>query len=166
METDSTFNIFSPEVQVVILTWVTFFIVLAILYKFTWKPILTALNAREEYIRRSLEEADAARSEMAKVTEKCNQLVAQADQKAKEIVAQARKGAYEAAKTIEQKAREETQILLENAQREINAQTEKAQAILRTESVEIAVALASKIIEENLDTEKNRKLVNELIKKL
>ena len=87
----------------------------------------------------------------------------EADEKAKEIVAAARDAAKEAAHAIEQKARSEAQILMENAQREIKAAEEKAAANLRRESADLAVALAGRLLSENLDTDKNRQLIDGLI---
>ena len=156
----------SPEITLIILTWVTFFAVLAILHKFAWKPILAALDAREDMIRKAVEDADKAKEELNRINETRHKLITEAEVKAKEIIEQSRKAAVEAAKTIEQKTREEAKIMLQNAQREIHEEVEKAQAKLRRESAEIVVDLASKLIQENLDNEKNRKLVDRFIKEI
>jgi F-type H+-transporting ATPase subunit b len=157
---------FNPEVQVLFLTWVTFFILLVILYKYAWKPILQALDAREAGIRKAVEEAEKTRAEYEKIEETRKRLIAEAQEQSKEIIEQSRKAAVNAAKVIEQKTKEQAEIVMENAQREIRSEKEKAEATLREESARVAVALASKIIEENLDNEKNQKLVNRLIKEI
>ena len=154
----------SPDVTMMLLTWVTFLSLLAILYKFAWKPILQALDDREAAIRKAVDDADKAKAELAKTNATRAQLIAEAENKAKGIITQSRTAAVEAAKIIEQKAREEAQILLENARREIKEETQKAQSILRKESAQIAVSLASKLIDENLSTQKNQEIVNEFIK--
>ena len=156
----------SPELHVMILTWVTFFILLAILYKFAWKPILATLDQREEKIRRAVEEAEKTHQEFGKINETRNQILTEATQKANEIIAQSRKAALQATKVIEQKAKEEAQIILENTRRELQSEIERARSSLRHESAEIAVDLASKIINENLDNEKNRKLIERFIKEI
>ncbi len=69
-------------------------------------------------------------------------------------------------KIIQGRTREEMRILTENARREIAQDTDQARAILREETARIAVELAGRLIEENLDNEKNRRLVDELIKKM
>ena len=158
--------ILNPEVQVLFLTWVTFFILLAILYKFAWKPILQALDDREAGIRKAVEEADKTHAEYQKIEEKRKQLINEAQVQAKEIVDQSRKAAVNAAKAIEQKTSEQAAIVLENAQREIRNEKEKADALLLRESAEIAVALAGKIIAENLNDDRNKKLVDRLIKEI
>lgn len=157
-------DLFSADLTLVLLTWITFLSLLAVLYKFAWKPILAALDKREETIRKSLEEADRIKEELREINQKREQLIREAEDKAKEIIDQGRNAAVEAARTIDRKAKEESQILLENAQREIKDASQEAQFELRKMSAQIAVELAGKLIEENLDSEKNRKLVNELIK--
>jgi len=148
----------------VILTWVTFFCLLAILYKFAWKPILVALDAREEKIRRALEDARKAKEELEKIETTKTALIHEADLKAKEIVDRARQAAIEAAKVIDHKAKEEAHILLGNANQEIKAMTDKARMILRKESADVAVSLASKIIQDELDETKHHKLIDRFIK--
>jgi len=157
-------GIISPDVGMMVLTWVTFFLLLAVLYKYAWKPILSGLDAREETIRRSLEEAQQARDELAKVHIETQKMIVAADEKAKHIVDRARKAAVEAARVIEHKANEEAQIILKNAEHEIEAMKDKAIVTLRKESVDLAVSLAEKIIDEELDKEKHRTFVDKLIK--
>lgn len=156
----------SPDASMVLLTWITFFLLLAVLHKFAWKPILASLDAREERIRRSLVEADKVKEELQRINQARDQVMAEAEARAKEILEQSRKAAVEAAKIIQHKAREEGQILLANARREIQEEKEKAQADLRQESAHIAITLAGKLLEENLDNEKNRRLINEYIKEI
>jgi F-type H+-transporting ATPase subunit b len=154
----------SPDATLLLLTWVAFFTLLAILYKFAWKPILQALEKREHDIRQAVEHADKVKAELSNIQEKRQQILDEATSKAKEIVEQSRQAAMEAAKTIEAKTKQEAQIMLENALREIREEKERAQAHLKKEGAQIAIQLASKLIEENLDTDKNRKLVDSLIK--
>ena len=92
--------------------------------------------------------------------------MAEADHKAREILSAAHQAAGELADTIENKARGEARALVENARREIADATQQAQATLRRESAELAIAAASKLLQENLDTVKNRALTEQLIRKL
>jgi len=159
-------NLLTPEINVTILTWIAFFALLAVLYKYAWNPILEGLNKREAYIRKSLEDADKVKREMEQIETKCRELLAQADAQAKEIVNRSRKAAQEAVKVIEEKSRSETQIMLENAKREILQEKEKASADLKQECVRIAITLASELIHKNLDEKKNREFVDELIEEI
>ena len=159
-------GIMSPDVTMIVLTWVAFISLLIILHKFAWKPIFALLDAREEKIRKAVEDAEKAKETLAHIEQTREQILTEAHRKAKDIVDQSQKAAVEAAKVIQQKTREEAQIVFENARREIKEEAERAQAALREESAKVAIILAGKLLEENLDDDKNRKLVNELIKKI
>lgn len=159
-------DILHPDVIMVILTWITFFLLLGILYKFAWKPILKALEERENLIRRSVEGADQVREELARIHETRHQMMAEAEVKARDVIEDARRAAEAASQMIQAKTREEIRILTENARREIAQDTDQARAVLREETARIAVELAGRLIEENLDDEKNRRLVDELIRKM
>ncbi len=147
-------------------TWVTFLIVAALLYKLAWKPILAALDEREKHIRDSVDNAERVSRELATIDEQRGRIIRGADEQAKSIVSASRKAASEAARVIENQAKEESQILIENAQREIKAAEEKAAAALRRESADVAVALASRIIGEQLDETRNKALTDKLLKEL
>lgn len=159
-------DLLSPDARMLVLTWVTFILLLTVLYKFAWKPILKALDEREALIRKAVDEAEKTREELARVHATRQEMIMEAERKAKEIVREARQAALEASRVIEHKAKEEAQILLKNARRDIRGETEKAQIILRKESAAIAVALAGKLIEKNLDDEDNHRLVNEAIQRI
>lgn len=152
--------------NMVLLTWLTFLLATYILYKLAWKPILAALDQRENEIKKSLEEASKARAETAKMEDTQKKMIGEADDKAREILDQARKAAGEVAAMIETKAKQEAGFLVENARREIELARDKATAALRRESAELAVELAQKVIRENLDATKNRELVDRLMKDL
>ena len=156
----------SPEVSVVLLTWTAFILLLVILRKYAWQPILAALDAREAAIRKSVEDADRAKEELNKINATRAQMIAEAEHKSREMIEASRKAAVETAKSIEHKARTEAQIMLENALREIKTETEKAQAALREESAQIIVQLSGKLIQQNLDSKKNRELVDKMIKEI
>ena len=159
-------SFFSPETNLTLLTCGTFILLLVILKKYAWKPILETLDKREEEIRASLEKVDKIHDEYSKIDQKRQEILNEAEQKAKEIIADSRKAAVEAVQTIHKKAKQENQILLENAMRTINQEKAKATSELREESARIAVQLAGKIIEENLDDEKNRRLIEKYMKEL
>ena len=159
-------NILNPDVTLMILTWVTFFALLAILYKFTWKPILTALQNREDLIRQSLDDARKAQEQLTHINQLKVQILDEAKQKADTIIEQSRKSAQELAISIEAHAKEHGQALIQSALAEIEGQKQKAITQLKEESANIAVELAEKIIQENLSTDKNRRLIEQYLKEI
>ncbi|MEM7395569.1 MAG: F0F1 ATP synthase subunit B [Verrucomicrobiota bacterium] len=154
------------EKQMFVWTWITFGLTVAVLAKFAWKPILAILDEREKKIAKSVDDAEEIDRQLTEIQSTRDAKIAEADDEAKEIVAASRKAANEAARVIENKAKEESQIMLENADREINAARDKAESKLRTESAELAVALAGKILGEELSEKKHRKLTDKLIAEL
>ena len=156
-------KILNPDVSMVLLTWITFFSLLAILHKFAWKPILKALDDRAEGIRKSLENADKANKELADINQNRERILAEAHQKAQEIIEQSRKQSLELAKMIQEKAKQENQIVFENSKREIEAEKQRAKYELRKDSADLVVKLVAKIVGEGLDKEKSRKIVDQLI---
>lgn len=151
------------SVQMIVLTWITFGLLAAVLYKVAWKPILAGLEKREADIRRALDDAQKARDELAKIEESRSRIIAEADAKAKDIIEAARKGATDAAAVIEARAREECQSLVATAQREIQAEQAKATAMLRKESAELVISVSRRILRDNLDEVRSRRLADELI---
>jgi len=156
-------SLLNPDVSMVVLTWVTFLVLSVVLYKFAWNPILKALDAREDLLRRSIAEADRIKEELARIHETRQQFIREAEEKSREIISEARKAAAQLSAGIQHRAREEADILLANARHDIREETEKARIILRQESAQVVIDLAAKLIEKNLDTEGNRKLIHQLI---
>jgi len=152
--------------QMVVWTWIVFTIMLVVLYKVAWKPILAVLDKREKDIQDSIDNAVKVKEELDSIQEVRANTIAEADAKSKAVLEAARKGAHEQAQVIEGQAREEAQIITENAHREIETHRAAAEDTLRVESAHWARELAGKLIDENLDDEKNRALTDRLIKEL
>jgi len=157
-------NLLTPETLMVILTWVTFFILLFILQKFAWKPILVGLQKREDHIRKSLEDADKIKEQLAQLEGAKSKIIDEAKTQAQGIIEQSRKTGHELELQIEQKAKENAEGIINSAYQEIQGERERVRQALKKESVQTAVTLAEKILKENLDTEKNRNLINQAIK--
>ena len=157
----------TPEIQVLLMTWATFFLLLAILYRYAWKPILAALDQRENSIRQSVDEADEIHREYEEIETRKGRILHEAKEKGKDIISESRKAGANAAKVIEEKAKSEAQIIFENSERDMKARSEKALADLKKESADIAVILAGKVIQENLkDKAANKRFIDKLIKDL
>jgi F-type H+-transporting ATPase subunit b len=159
-------GLMNPDVTMLILTWITFFLLLAVLQKFAWKPIVKALEDREDYLRKSLEDADKIKVELADVQGSKEKILADAQRAGQEIIDQSRKRAQDLAASIEERAKTEAQNLVNAAHQEIEGEKERVKAALRRDSADIAVLLAGKIMKENLDNDKNRKLVDQYIKEI
>jgi F-type H+-transporting ATPase subunit b len=148
----------------VIWTWIVFFVLLALLGKFAWKPILKMLDEREKRIKKALEDAEAARLALEDAIRKQNQIIGKAEEESVTIIQRARESASNFAMDLKNKAMHDSEKLIEQAKRAIDSEKQKAIADLRVEAAEIAISAASKLVQANLDSERNRELVKEYIK--
>jgi F-type H+-transporting ATPase subunit b len=147
-------------------TWLVFLILLAILYKFVFKPILAGLDKREQDIRQAVADADRIKAEVAQLDERRRQHLAETEARVRQMIVDARASAEEAAEAIRKQTAEEARLVLEAARRQITEAEGQARTNLRRESVELAVTLASRIVAQNLDDEGHRELTNKLLREL
>ncbi|MBT3229997.1 MAG: F0F1 ATP synthase subunit B [Candidatus Marinimicrobia bacterium] len=145
-------------------TWITFIVVLVILGSKAWKPMIKALENRENFIRESLEEAEAARQEADKVALEYEAMVAKARQEAQNIVAAGKETAERMKADILNEAQDKSAGILKQAEIQIVAEREKAIAEIRTQIVDISMAAAEKIIAKSLTPEDNERLIEDALK--
>jgi len=157
-------GILSPDTTLIILTWVSFFGLALILHRFAWNPILAGLKKREDYIRKSLDDADKIKAQLAEVEAAKGKILDEAKERANVIIEQSRKMGNDLAGQIEQRAKKNAEGIVSSAHQEIEGERERAHNALKKESAQTAVSLAEKILKENLDAKKNRDLINQAIK--
>jgi len=156
-------GLFDINVGLSIWTVVIFLTVLTVLWRFAFGPILAAVNAREEGINKALEEARTRQAEAEKLLEEHKAQLAEARRQAQEIISEGRDAAGRLQKELEGKAREESDAILLRAKAEIERERDAAVDVLRQETVDLALAAASKLLKEKLDGEQDRKLVMDYI---
>ena len=147
-------------------TIITFVILVVLLRLVAWKPILAALNAREETIRDSLRQADLARAEAEKLQKKNHDMLLQIEREAQLRMKQAREQAEVEREKMLESARQEIQRELTAAHQEIQMEKEHALTQLRDQVADLAVNAASKIIDFALDEQNQKKLVDDFISQL
>ena len=140
-------------------TLVVFGILVFILGKYAWGPILAAVDAREKGIQSALDEAADRNEEASKLLAEHKEQLADARRQANELLAEGKAAGDNVRKEIEEKARAEGQAIIERARVEIQRERDSAIAELRKESVDRALAAATRLMQENLDQEKDRALV-------
>ena len=152
-----------PHAGTIAWTIITFLIVLFVLKGTVWKPLLQALDQREAGIKEALEGAERVRAQAQTMLEEQAQRAAQAEAEARETVRQAREAAQRAGQEIIEAARKEAQQAVVQARLRIESEKRAAISELRREVAELAVQAAGAVINANLDNERNRQLVDELI---
>jgi len=147
----------------VIWTLIVFGLLLYVLKRNAWPVLLAAVREREQKLERQLAEAEKNRAEAAALLEEHKRLLAAAKGEAQEILNKAKTVAEKERATLLAKAREEYERLLGRARKEIDEEKEKALLALRREAVDLSIAAAAKLLDANLDTEGNRRLVTEYL---
>ncbi len=155
-----------PDPGLFIWTIVTFLVLLALLAKFAWRPLLQALEIRQERIRKSLEDAERARQELERLQQESAKIMRQARIEAESNVTQTRADAERLREELKQKAKDEADNVLRNAQQQIQLQTRQAIQQIRHEVAVIAVLLASKLLERNIAKEDNARLIDDTLKQI
>ncbi len=147
-------------------TILTFVIVVLILRAAAWKPLLGALTAREEQIRSSLQHAEQAQQEAQRLLEENRKQLAAAEEQSQRIIREGRVLGERLKAEIMDKANASSRHMIEQAKEEIKREKEAALVQLRGEVADLAITAAGKILDANLDTAKQRQLVDAAIKDL
>ena len=147
-------------------TILTFIILLFILSKVGWKPLVNALQAREQSIRDALQKAEEAKRESERMLAANTAAMAKANEETSRILKEGRELAEQMKSEIVAKAREGAKALMEQAKEDIQREKETALLQLRNEVADLAVNVAEKIIDETLDEAKRKKLVDSTLQSL
>jgi F-type H+-transporting ATPase subunit b len=156
-------GVFSVNPGLSVWTTVIFLMLLGVLWKFAWGPLLAAVEAREERIQSALDQSRTHQEEAEKLIAEHRAQLAEARRQAAEIVAESRSAAENLRRDLEAKAREEAQGIVEAARNEIERQKDQALAELRAESVDLALAAASRLLQERVDTDRDRQIVSSFL---
>ena len=153
------------EVHGGLLAWtvLTFLLLLVVLKKVAWGPIIDALEARENEIKDALNAANKAREEAERVSSDYEESIRKAQAEAQQIISEGKATAEKVKADIETVAQAKADEMLEKAKTQINAERETAINDIKAVAVEISLAAATKVISKNLDSDDNRKLVDEAL---
>lgn len=147
-------------------TIITFIAVLVILKRAAWKPLVQALVSREEKIRTALDDAERAQQEAQRLLEEHKRQIARAEVESQRIIKEGREMGEKVKAEIVEKANASARNLIDQAKDEIRREKESALTQLRTEVADLAIGVAAKLIDQNLDTAKQRQLADAAIKEL
>jgi len=145
---------------------INFLILVAILHKFLYKPIIGMLDSRKQAIQSQLDQASEARNEAMQVKEEYTREMQNARQEAQEIINRATKLAEVSKSGILQEAKAESEKVLKRAQEEINLEKEKAKAELRNEVASLAVLAAGRVLERTIKTEDHEQMIRQFVQEV
>jgi F-type H+-transporting ATPase subunit b len=165
-EAEKTPGLVELRINLMFWTLIIFGILYFMLRKWAFPAILGAVEKREKALEDALASAKRDREEAQKLLENQHRQIEAARGEAQKLIADGRAVAEKMRNDLLEQTRQEQQGLLERARGEIEMEKERAVAQLRREAVNLAIAGASKVIEENLDNTKNRQLVEGFLSSL
>ncbi len=157
-------KILSINPGLVFWTIVTFVLLVAILKRLAWGPILTALEHREKSIKDAVLGAEAARKEAERLLAEQKALAARAEADAEATREKALRAAEARAAEVYADARAKAEALLEHARQEIEREEARAIGSLRKEAADLAIGAASRLLGRAVDSADHRRLVDEFIR--
>jgi F-type H+-transporting ATPase subunit b len=157
----TTFHI---DWKMIIAQLLNFAIVLFVLYKFAYGPVIKIMNDRTKKIDKGLKDAEETQKKFIEMTQKEQAVIIEAKKQAHEIIAEAEVIATKNREEMMAETKVQTEKILQDAQKKIEAEKSKMFAEVKAEIAELVVAAAGKIIDEKIDISKDADLIAKAIK--
>jgi F-type H+-transporting ATPase subunit b len=156
------------ELQPSLALWtvVVFLGLLILLTKYAWKPLSEALHHREEHLEHCLLQSEKARNESEQLLAEHKRLMAQADDRVKALLDKAQKDAQQSGEQIIKAAQAEAEAARERAQREIATARDQALAEIWSQTANVAVSVAGRVLSKELSADEHRRLLDLAIREL
>ncbi|MDP6684317.1 MAG: F0F1 ATP synthase subunit B [Candidatus Marinimicrobia bacterium] len=142
-------------------TILTFLVLLGVLAKFAWNPLLKMLKDREELIRSSLDDAEKAQTELARLNAEGEEIVNKARSEAQTILTEGKAAASKLKDETLNAAKDQAKSILTEAEKQIQIEKDKAIAEIKSEVVDLSLTVAEKLINKNISREDNQALIDE-----
>ena len=142
---------------------INFGILLVLLYIIAYKPIRRMLDERSEKVKASMEQAEQMKEVMARTEEQVKEELGAARTERQNIVAQAEQVGQQLKEEAREQAKQDAEVIVAKARTEIGRERDEAIAELKREFVDLAIMAAEKVINETLDKEKHRELIDEVL---
>ena len=159
-------ELLTPNVGLAVWTILTFVVVLLVLRRYAWNPILRAMEARERGIQKLIDDAESARADAEKLLEEYRRQLAEARLEGQRILAEGKSAAERVRAEILDRARGEAELIVTRSGHEIDLERQKALAEIKEQAVDIAIAAAGKVIDESLDGERHRRIVEDYLREI
>jgi len=147
-------------------TLLVFLILLIMLRKFAWGPLMGIMKEREEHVASEIDAAEKNNVEAKKLVEEQREMLKQSRVEAQELIERAKKQAEDQKDVIVAAAKEEAESIKASAVQEIQREKEHAIAALQEQVASLSVQIASKVIEKELKEEDQVKLIRDYIKEV
>ena len=142
-------------------TILTFLVLLGVLAKFAWNPLLKMLKDREELIRSSLEDAEKAKMELERLNTEGQDIINKARSEAQTILSEGKAASSKMKEETLSSAKEQAKVILTEAEKQIQIEKDKAIAEIKSEVVDLSLSVATKLIKKNISREDNQALIDD-----
>jgi F-type H+-transporting ATPase subunit b len=159
-------DLLAPSTGVMAWTLIIFLLLLFVLSKFAFKPLFAAVEAREQALTDAIEGAKRDRAESEALLAQQRAQLEAARTEAQQIIAESRATAEKMRNDLLAQTKQQQEEMIEQARRSIEGEKAAAIADLRREAVDLAIAGASRVIEQNLDSASNRQIVENFLSSL
>lgn len=159
-------SLLDPNVGVMFWTLIIFVLLFTVLAKFAFKPLFAAVEAREKALENAIAGAKRDRAETEQLLAQQRAQLEQARSDAQQIIAESRATAEKMRSDMLAQTKHQQEEMIEQARRAIEGEKAAAIADLRKEAVDLAIAGASRVIEQNLDSAGNRQIVESFLASL
>lgn len=161
---DELIKTFHIETNLLIAQFVNFAIVLFVLWKFAYKPILKTLNDRTKKIEKGMKDAENAGKKLEEISQKEKEVLHKAKMEAQEIIKKAEDTAKKDAQNISDEAKAQTEKMIADAKKVIEQEKTKMISEVKSEIAGLVVSATEKVIHEKLDETKDKELIEKAIK--
>ena len=143
---------------------IIFLLVLLILKRYAWTPLLDFIDEREKEISDSLAMAESAKADLEKIKDESEKILDEAKKQAKVIVGDSKQKAEQSANNILNKAQEKSNEFLVDAKSKIDLEKKRAIKEIKEEVVELSLDLASQVLQRNVKDDDNNKFIQSSLK--
>jgi len=155
-----------PDIGLMVWTGVTFLLVVLVLTKTAWKPILEGLNNRESKIKSDLERAEKAQQEAEGLRQKFEAQLAEAQKNIQNMMAQAKSDGEKTRAQILAAAREEAEKIVEKGRKDLTGETDRLKKELRNEVAGLALQIAEKVLPHSMDHKLQEQILKDSLKEI
>ena len=155
-----------PNVTTIIVQLLSTGVLFFIFKKYLWVPVQNYFAKRADYIEGTVNEAKEMNAKAKALMEESDKQARQAAMEYRDIVAQAKEDALKTKTAIQEDANKEYKAKMDQARREIEAEKAQAKAEMKQEIVEIAIDVATKVMNKDMDTKTNKALVEDFVEEV
>jgi len=155
------FQAFGLDIKLLIANFVNFLILVFVLYKLGYKPILKFVKERQEKIEKGIKDAEDATKKLENAEVEKDELLSAAHKEAQEIIKNAKEQATLQSDAITKKAKSETASIVEKAKKEIRLEKEQSIVAARKEIAQIAILATEKLLNKKMDKKESERIAKE-----